>query len=968
MSRLLTLCVAGITLCLAPSASHGEVISILDDASTSGTIQLVSRRKGSNKPFGLDGRVGHIGFPTLGRNTGLTHVELFPHLRDDDEILFGDIRGFATNYGDFGGNVGIGYRFIEPSNTFLFGGSFWYDIDESSTKLFHQVGLNLEARTAMFFVDGNLYLPVGNDEESFSRVIDNVRFDQNQLLFDVREKVGEALPGFDISFGAAIPGSFAARHHIEAGIGAYYFGGTRVPDITGVRVTLQGEIIESLTAETSFTHDDTFGTNATLGIAWRFGTEPLARDGLDRSLRRFVNRNYNIIVDNRNVLTEGVVAVDPRTGQPYVVQHVSRATGSTGLGRADAPWDSLEDATLAGADIIYVHSDTVLNESITLQEGQMLLAEGTAHQIVDATYGTMTLGPGDTSGDTPIIHSPTGDAVVLADNSRVAGFTISAPNGHGIVGDRVTGASVSDVTIDRVGGDGIHLTDIDGTLNFRDVSIRDATGNGLAIAGGAGHINFAGDLTIEGVGGRGIDISGLETVTKTIDGEEVTTSGTVTLGNVVIEGNTGATGVHVADSDGYVEFQHLTVETSGASALYTRNAEQVVIRNGSLSTVNAPAVDSEDSELYVALTSLFADGGAYGVRLLQTSGAFYVVGEEDDGSGGSIRNTDIAVLADEIGSTGFQRVDFDNNDIGLQVSNADLLELSFVRITNTADIVVDAHNVAAMEISDSGIESNAVSSGSNIRFTADEKGSYIARFIGNSVANGRGTIFEATSLAGAEGTSLIYTVANNDIRLVEAGGIGAALNWNGPVQAGITNNVIGGTAASQTAILLKTADTSNLSELIVSRNGLVLEGASSVGIDVDSRAPTMLQVDNNQILLKGTSGMGLRTVFTRPSDARVFQNLISDTAGGATGILFESIADKSELYIDANVIDLSSSSSFVDRGIILSEVTGSDGRFVRIISTTNNTINGASTTFFVPNNVVAGELLINNTRYTWAVP
>ncbi|WP_197443791.1 right-handed parallel beta-helix repeat-containing protein [Maioricimonas rarisocia] len=968
MLRFLTLLVAGITLGLAPAAGHGEVISILDDSSTSGTIQLVARKKGSNKPFGLDGRIGHIGFATVGRDTGLTHIELFPHLRDDDEIFFGDFRAFGTNDGNFGGNVGVGYRFIEPSNTFLLGGSFWYDIDESSTELFHQVGLNLEARTEMFSLDGNLYLPVGNDDQSLSRVINNVRFDQNQLLFDVREKIGEALPGLDINFGAAIPGDFAERHRIEASAGVYYFDGTNVPDVTGVRVMLQGEIVDSLTAETTFTHDDTFGTNATLGIAWRFGSEPLARDGLERSLRRFVNRNYNIIVDNRNVLTEGVVAINPRTGNAYDVQHVSGTAGSTGLGRADSPWDSLEDAMLAGADIIYVHSDSVLNESITLQEGQMLIGEGSAHQIVDATYGTMTLGPGDTSGDMPIIHSPTGDAVVLADNSSIAGFTISAPNGHGIVGDSVTGASVSDVTIDGVGGNGIHLTNIDGTVNFSDVSIRDVTGNGVSIVGGTGFIDFAGDLNIENVGDSGIYISGLETVTETVDDEDVTTTGTVTFENVMIEGNTGATGVHVADSEGHVDFQHLDVETSGGSALYTRNAEQVVIRNGSLSTVNAPAVDSEDSELYVALTSLFADGGAYGVRLMETAGAFYVVGEEEDGSGGSISNTDIAVLADEIGSIGFQRVDFDNNDIGVQVSNADLLELSSVRMTNTDNIVVDAHNVAAMEISDSGFESNDVSSGSNIRFTADEEGSYVARFIGNSVADGRGTIFEATSMAGAEGSSIIYTVANNDIGLVEAGGIGASLDWNGPVQGGLTNNVIGGTANSQTAILLKTADTSDLAQLVVSKNGIVLEGTSSVGVDVDSGAPTLLQVDNNQIHLKGTNGVGLRTVFGRASDARVFQNLISDTAGGGTGILFESIADQSELYIDANVIDLTSSSSYVDRGIILSEVTGDDDPFVRIISTTNNTVSGASTTFFVPNDVVDGELLLNNTRYTWSAP
>lgn len=487
-------------------------------------------------------------------------------------------------------------------------------------------------------------------------------------------------------------------------------------------------------------------------------------------------------------------------------------------------------------------------------------------------------------------------------------------------------------------------------------------------SGGLGEIDFAGDLNIDGAEDNGIYISGLETITETIDDEDVTTTGTVLFENVTIDGDPGANGVHVADSEGHVDFEYLDVETSGGSALYTRNAEQIIIRNGSLSTDNAAAVDSEDSELYVALTSLFADGGTYGVRMLNTSGALYVVGEDEDGTGGSITNTDVAVLADGVGSMGFQRVDFDNNDVGVRISNSDLLELSAVRITNTSEIIVDAHNLAAMEISDSGFESNSVSSGSNIRFTADAEGSYIARFIGNSVADGEGTIFEATSMTGAEGSSIIYTVANNDIELVDAGGIGAALDWNGPIQASISNNVITGSASSQTAVQLNVADTSDLASLTVSNNGFVMDGDNSIGVDVDSGAPTLLQVDNNQIHLRGTNGVGIQTAFASASDAYIFENLISDTAGGGTGILFTSIEDGSELYLNTNVIDLSTASTFVDRGIVLSEVTGDDDPFVYIISTSNNTISGASTEFFVPNGVVAGELIINNTKYIWSTP
>jgi hypothetical protein len=71
--------------------------------------------------------------------------------------------------------------------------------------------------------------------------------------------------------------------------------------------------------------------------------------------------------------------------------------------------------------------------------------------------------------------------------------------------------------------------------------------------------------------------------------------------------------------------------------------------------------------------------------------------------------------------------------------------------------------------------------------------------------------------------------------------------------------------------------------------------------------------------------------------------------------------------VNANTIDLSRFNTYVDRGIILSAITANDGStnpFVTFSSTSNNTVNGATTNFAysfpsTPINGVQGQLIIN---------
>ena len=81
--------------------------------------------------FQLQGRAGLWGFRTFGREDSIGTLELFPSILDDNLMLFGDARLFSTFQGQFGGSAGLGGRFRTSRVGRIFGGSLWYDADDS---------------------------------------------------------------------------------------------------------------------------------------------------------------------------------------------------------------------------------------------------------------------------------------------------------------------------------------------------------------------------------------------------------------------------------------------------------------------------------------------------------------------------------------------------------------------------------------------------------------------------------------------------------------------------------------------------------------------------------------------------------------------------------------------------------------------------------------------------------------------
>jgi len=952
-----------------------------------------SRGGPSGSISGINGRVGHIGFETFGRDTGLTHVELFPFIQDGNQILFSDLRGFIDNDGEFGGNFGAGYRFAGPGDMFMVGGSVWYDIDQTTGELFHQGGINLEAGNEFITLSGNYYHPFGDDEEQFSSRAVNPHFEGNEILFDVQNKFGEAMKGFDANLSVRVPGDFAEDRNLEILAGYYHFDGDIAEAVNGARVKVSGFLTETLSMHSTVTHDDMLGTKATIGIEWNFGSSSSNRPtGMDAQLQRYVDRNYNIIVDSRTETVRDVAAINPDTGLPYNVQHVIGGGGSTGDGTPLAPYGSVAEAqAVSGTDIIYLHAGSVIEESVFLQEGQYLLGGGSEHWLVDDQYGRFRFPDEMSSTTTPIIRNSSGDAIVLENNTFVSGINIESPTGNGISSStswaypvfpgpyptiRLSGlsfapttpinATVENVTITDAGKDGIFLLNHRGNINFHNITINGAAETGVAIAGLYHHenenstITFWDDLNINDSGTVAISVQHLASGTGTDDdGNDIDLIPRVQFERVNIDSDTGADGVLANAIDGIVYFHELNAKTEDGTALLVRDSDNVEVRQGTLESTDAAVIDIEDSTVNINLNAAHADGGDVGVRAKNMEGSLLVFGNGSLGSGGTIQNVDTAVWLENVDTVGFQLTDFTDNDVFLKALDSQFVDLAVVRVTGTSEQVIDAHNLNILEIDSSLFESNDASSGKYITFTSDNDDSKVASFVSNTFSDAGGNVIDLEADTAGMTPSLKFVFELNEVVLDGTDAVANNINWNGPIDANITSNRYVGVSSRQQALAVHSTGATQLANINFSSNTIDFSGNNSVGVDIMSAGPAIFEATANQFLLSGDNNTVFQFEAEKASDFGLFQNQIQSTGGGTDGVVLTAVEDGSSLFMSENVFSFSTSGGFVDRGVIIEEVTGTAGT-IQLNSALNNTITGANTIFFAPLNSTEDALLIND--------
>lgn len=451
---------------------------------------------------GIMGRIGHVGGKTVGRNDSLTHINLQPYTFLNQNMFFTDLRMYRLNDGGIGGNLGGGWRRYLEDHDAIFGAVGYYDVDDSRTQEFQQLGLSLELLSRWLDVRANWYIPFGDTEQilSSSFISGTQRFEGNFLLFDTVTTFGNAAEGVDVTFTSPVPWEILEPYNVEASAGFYHYQvrDEKLDALWGYRLRMDASFFDRmLKTFVELTSDRQHHTKVIVGASLDYyaGFESRSRvqDRQYYRMSEWVRRNYNVVTIENDVVNVGVPVTNPATGLPYFFAHVANnpTVGGPEDGTVENPFEFINNAiaTVPVADVYYVHGGSTfsgIDASITVPTDKILLGEGVPQTLPSNSFGTVTLPvvrPGIVT-----LSNAVGNAITAQDNVLVGGFTIINPAGNGVnVNGRVDGA-FRDLIIQGANGDGVLLFNPTGSFTFDSVTVSAA--DGIDGAGGiAFHVN-----------------------------------------------------------------------------------------------------------------------------------------------------------------------------------------------------------------------------------------------------------------------------------------------------------------------------------------------------------------------------------------------------------------------------------------------------------------------------------------------
>lgn len=414
----------------------------------------------------------------------------------EGSVLYSDFRFMDDNLDNQEYNIGFGYRTIKNNIPIvgrgIMGVHGWMDRRHTNRGThFNQATLGGEIFTETIDAKINVYAPLNKQKTHLDPNPNgiNPQFTGNVLTVNTDQVVvEEAMPGFDVEFGARVPWMDAYTDSTRFYAGAYHFEGRRAENVTGFRTRLSADITSDIQFGGRFQHDDVRGGQGFLEMTIRlpFGRKQSYRKtGLYARLDESPERDIDI-VSNEAITDSGFnkPVVNATTNSAQNVIHVDNTAAGGGDGSNEARFNTLAAAqAAAGAnDLIYVHhgdgTTTGQNAGITLaHEGMKLVGSG-----VDLTPELMGFSlPSNARGlnaQTPIIAATTapvitntgGDAITIGANTiKVSGLTINGSTDDGIEISGQDNVTISNMTIQNTTDKGIQIT------NAKDLILNDIT-------------------------------------------------------------------------------------------------------------------------------------------------------------------------------------------------------------------------------------------------------------------------------------------------------------------------------------------------------------------------------------------------------------------------------------------------------------------------------------------------------------
>ncbi len=563
-------------------------------------------------------------------------LEVFlPVAQDEDTLFFLDLRLSANDITDYYGNWGAGVRQVVAPDLIL-GMSAFLDAKRSDDdNSFTAFTIGAEALTSDFDARVNVHLPL---ETGAKGVLDTAPAGGGGLsIVDNRlvETFGGlridefAMYGVEGEVGVRLPFELNTGDEFRVFAGGYHYWSSHVEDISGVRGRVEYRINDVFgVAGAQFniggeiTHDNYHGTEGSAELRLRlpfsafFGgssetaaVSPAGYRPIDMRMTERVRRDTNIVTRRRTTDTSTTApAINPATGAVFGGVYFVDGANSAGDGSQADP-TTLDDAVFRAADdgiiVALGGLGNIATGGVTLADGQFLVGGGSS-VVVQLNDGTNTAFSFTGSNGTIAGTNPAANVIALADGNTLQDITVTG-GATGISGSDIAGATISDVTVENTGGDGVAFT---------------GTTSGVS----------ADNLTVTGVGDIGITIVG--------DGNYSFTGITTVL-------NPAFDGINIT-GDGNYTFEVTDVTTTAGDGIEVTSTTGMFSNTGGIiDATGGTAVKFDPLAIDATFASLSATGGMFGIQLDDVTGSFTVTGatsiSNTTSDGISITNSDVAV-------------------------------------------------------------------------------------------------------------------------------------------------------------------------------------------------------------------------------------------------------------------------------------------------------------------------------------
>lgn len=509
----------------------------------------------------------HFAGEAPGYDTGLTRFELFIPLVETDStnLLFCDLQPLIDNDGNWGSNLGLGYRWYSPTLDRVFGAYGYFDYRETDYHRFGQATLGVDSLGNWIDVRGNAYLPSQDWKQLPAEAVAEPHFQGHSLRYG---GYASAMLGGDCEVGVRLPVILGTQSRVLAGV--YGFDGNGEEDVQGWKARIETNWTAEISTDVAYYDDDVFGTSIMVGIAFNLQSEsfspwmPQIHSFRRGPLRHITSAAADRIAEptyrQPNIAIRNGTYRATSDGNPWQIIHVAEgATG--GDGSFERPFGTLDQAMAAATPGTIVYTPYGGNYQPTpmfaVPQGVSLLSNAPV-QIVQTDVGWMQLplsgaspdlsaapeilgsvqmssgstlngfrvtGIGDSLGETGVVWMSGVSNVTVANNAiwsrqegvwiedatnvTVADNTVARALGSGILMASGTNVALTRNAIQQADGDGIEVVAGAGAI-ITDNTVTEALGSGIALTDGT-HAQIAGNQ-IGNVGQHGIEV---------IDGQSV---------------------------------------------------------------------------------------------------------------------------------------------------------------------------------------------------------------------------------------------------------------------------------------------------------------------------------------------------------------------------------------------------------------------------------------------------------------